>query len=133
MNLLADESVDGPIVVYLRRAGYTVGYTAEMEPGVSDQAVLDRANREESLLLTADKDFGELVYRQRRLMFGVVLIRLEGLLPSEKAEVVTSAFYRSGLFRCASARIRRRSVRTGRNYPWNTGRVVGHAGRSDFD
>ncbi len=96
MNLLADESVDGPIVVYLRRAGYTVGYTAEMEPGVSDQAVLDRANREESLLLTADKDFGELVYRQRPLMFGVVLIRLEGLLPSEKAEVVTSALDKHG-------------------------------------
>jgi predicted nuclease of predicted toxin-antitoxin system len=62
-----------------------------MEPGVSDEAVLDRANREVALLLTADKDFGELVFRQRRVTPGVVLIRLAGLSPTRKADIVTSA------------------------------------------
>ena len=90
MNLLADESVDGPIVEQLRQQGHQVGYVAEMEPGISDEAVLDLANREGSLLLTADKDFGELVFRQHRLMPGVILIRLAGLAPVNKAEVVTS-------------------------------------------
>jgi len=90
MNLLADESVDGPIVESLRRAGHRVWYVAEMEPGTPDDMVLDLANREGSLLLTADKDFGELVYRQHRLMPGVVLVRLAGLSPTEKAGVVAS-------------------------------------------
>lgn len=62
-----------------------------MEPGVSDDAVLDLANREVALLLTADKDFGELVFRLRRLASGVVFIRVAGLSPTSKAEAVASA------------------------------------------
>lgn len=61
MNLLADESVDRQIVDRLRQDGHAVRYIAEMEPGVSDDTVLDLAYRESILLLTADKDFGELV------------------------------------------------------------------------
>ena len=92
MNVLANESVDGPIVERLRREGHRVQYVAEMEPGLSDDAVLELANRDGSLLLTADKDFGELVFRQRRLMPGVVLIRLAGLSPTDKARIVAPVF-----------------------------------------
>lgn len=48
------------------------------------------ANRENAFLLTADKDFGEMVFRQRLHTHGVVLIRLAGLSPSRKAEIVAS-------------------------------------------
>lgn len=91
MKFLADESVDRQIVDRLRQDDHVVWYVAEMDPGISDEAVLNLANREAALLLTADKDFGELVYRQRRLVPGVVLIRLAGLSPMSKAEVVASA------------------------------------------
>lgn len=74
MNFLADESVDRQIVDHLRRDGHFVRYVAEMAPGISDDAVIQWANQEEALLLTADKDFGELVFCQRRLTPGVVLI-----------------------------------------------------------
>ena len=83
MNLLADECVDGEIVRRLRLDGHSVQYVAEMLPGVSDEIVLELANRERSLLLSVDKDLGELVFRQRRLMPGVVLIRLAGLTATE--------------------------------------------------
>jgi predicted nuclease of predicted toxin-antitoxin system len=91
VNFLADESVDRQIVYRLRQDDHVVWYVAEMEPGIPDDAVLDLANRETALLLTADKDFGELVYRQHRLAPGVVLIRLAGLSPMSKAELVASA------------------------------------------
>ena len=91
MKFLADESLDRQIVDRLRREGHAVKYVAELEPGISDDIVLKIANEEESLLLTADKDFGELVFRQRRLSSGIVLIRLAGLSPDKKAEVVASA------------------------------------------
>ena len=42
-------------------------YVLEMDPGVSDDVVHNLANESQSLLLTADKDFGELVFRQRRV------------------------------------------------------------------
>jgi len=91
VNLLADESVDRQIVDRLRQDGHTVRYIAEMEPGVSDDVVLDLAYQESGLLLTADKDFGELVFRQGRLACGILLVRLAGLSPAGKAEVVSSA------------------------------------------
>ena len=91
MNILADESIDGPIVYRLRQDGHLVHYVAEMEPGISDDAVLDLANHEPALLLTADRDFGELVYRQGRTTSGIVLVRLAGLSPTCKANLVSTA------------------------------------------
>lgn len=67
MKILADEGVDRPIVELLRQSGHQVWYVAELEPGISDNVVLDLANRERAILLTADRDFGELVFRQGRL------------------------------------------------------------------
>lgn len=96
MNFLADESIDRQIVERLRADGHSVQSVAEMEPGISDDIVLVLANRVSALLLTADKDFGEMVYRQRRLLAGVVLVRLSGLPPVRKAEVVAAAICEHG-------------------------------------
>lgn len=87
MNFLADEGVDRQIVERLRIEGYSVLYVAQMQPGISDDVVLDLANQYNALLITADKDFGELVFRLRRLTGGVILLRLAGLSP-RKAEIV---------------------------------------------
>jgi predicted nuclease of predicted toxin-antitoxin system len=91
MNLVADEGVDRQIVDRLRHDGHQVFYVAEMQPGVPDEVVLALANGEGALLVTADKDFGELVFRERRSTSGVILIRLAGLAPTAKAEIVASA------------------------------------------
>lgn len=56
MNLLADESVDGPIVDRLRNDGHYVDYVAELDPSIDDDAVLGRANQNQALLITADRD-----------------------------------------------------------------------------
>lgn len=96
MNLLADESADGAVVERLRADGHDVVYVAEMRPGITDDEVLDGANRSESLLLTGDKDFGELVFRLHRVNLGVVLIRLSGLSPLPKARVVSEAIQAHG-------------------------------------
>jgi predicted nuclease of predicted toxin-antitoxin system len=91
VNLLANEGVDQQVVARLRDEGHTVLYVAEMQSGISDEAVLNLANREDRALLTTDKDFGELVFRQGLLTrSGVVLIRLTGLRPEDKARIVAS-------------------------------------------
>jgi predicted nuclease of predicted toxin-antitoxin system len=90
VTLLRDEGVDRPIVEHLRRAGFEVLYVAEMEPGIPDEGVLERAHQANALLITADKDFGELVFRQRRLSRGVVLLRLAGLDEEAKSAAVLS-------------------------------------------
>jgi predicted nuclease of predicted toxin-antitoxin system len=96
MNLLADESVDFPIVESLRADGHTVVAIAELSPSISDDAVLNIANEQNLLLVTGDKDFGELVFRLRRISAGVVLVRLSGLMASTKARIVASAIRQHG-------------------------------------
>ena len=92
MNLLADESVDKAIVVRLRQDGYNVLYITEMSPSITDDVVLQQANDQQSLLLTADKDFGEMVYRQGLVHTGIVLLRLAGLTTITKADLVSKVF-----------------------------------------
>ena len=97
MYLLADESVDRQIVERLRQDGHDVLYVAEVEPSISDNIVFDRANEKSALLVTGDKDFGEIVFRDNRLSSGgVVLLRLTGLSAEKKAEIVLEAFQARG-------------------------------------
>ncbi len=89
MNFVADENIDEPIVTRLREDGHTVWFVAEMEPGISDETVLYIANEQDAPLITGDKDFGELVFRLKSVTAGVILIRLPGLSPNQKAEIVS--------------------------------------------
>ena len=92
MNLLADESVDGPVVDRLRQQGHDVIYVAELSPSMADDQVLQYANERNALLVTADKDFGELVFRVGKAHRGVVLLRLAGLPAAVKCETVARVF-----------------------------------------
>lgn len=88
LNLVADENVDAPIIAALRAAGHHVVYVQELDPGIDDAQVLDLANRSGAALLTSDKDFGELVFRQGFVHAGVILYRLAGLNPDRKAAAI---------------------------------------------
>jgi len=90
MNFVADESVDRQIVERLRDDGHFVWYVAEMAPSISDDEVLQIANNESAPLITSDKDFGELVFRQYLVSYGVILVRLSGLSTELKANIVSS-------------------------------------------
>jgi len=91
MKILADESVDNGDVVRLREDGHSVSYVAEMSPGILDEEVLLLARDDNTLLVTADKDFGELIFRQGYVKRGIVLYRLAGLRSNEKAEIISRA------------------------------------------
>lgn len=65
MKYLADENVAARIVAWLRDRGDDVRYASEERPGELDSAWLHEAEAEERLIVTSDKDFGELVFRDR--------------------------------------------------------------------
>jgi len=94
--LFADEGVDRQIVDRLRRDGNKVQYVAELAPGITDEAVLGRSRETGSLLITADKDFGDLVFRQRKASTGILLLRLAGLTSDTKAALVSAAITSHG-------------------------------------
>lgn len=92
---LADECVDAQLVVQLRLARHDVIYMAEVAPQEGDARVLARANQDQRLLLTDDKDFGDLVFRQVRPVPGIVLLRIDPkrrLLKSQRLSAAIEKF-----------------------------------------
>ena len=90
MKVVADENVDSEIVRRLRADGFDVIFIAELDPGITDEVVLAKRLDTNSLLITADKDFGGLVYRPNHRHAGVLLVRLEGLPSDRKASLVAT-------------------------------------------
>lgn len=89
MRIVADEGIELPIVVRLRSAGHDVIHIAEVARGITDPEVLELANQNQALLITYDKDFGDLVFYQQYRTQGVVLVRLPETLSSlDKAEIL---------------------------------------------
>ena len=74
-KLIADENVDRPIVQWLREQGSDVSWRAEREPGAADSSIAAVAMLENRILITLDRDFGELVFRQGMRLVGVLYIR----------------------------------------------------------
>ena len=75
MRFLADESCDAAFVRALRAAGHDVTAVADELRGADDRTVLAAAMQEGRLLLTEDKDFGELVFAAGAPTIGVILFR----------------------------------------------------------
>ncbi len=88
MTFVADENIDRQIVEKLRSHRHSVIYIIELERAIKDEQVLELSRRQDAVLLTADKDFGELVFRQRLIHSGILLVHLQGLPSSEKADIV---------------------------------------------
>ena len=93
MRFLADESLDFSAVRALRAAGHDVVAVAELYPSENDEVVIKRALNERRVLITEDKDFGQLVHAYERQSSGVILLRFPGgarlNMPNALLDVVT--------------------------------------------
>ena len=89
MRFLANENFPGDAVAALRDGGHDVAWMRTEGPGESDQEVLARAQRERRILLTFDKDFGELAWRASLpAESGIVLFRLPMPAPARVGEAL---------------------------------------------
>ena len=100
MRWLVDECIDAGLVAHLRRLKHDVIYMAELAPAANDAEVLALALRESRLLLTEDKDFGDLVFRRGGQVPGMVLLRVDParhVLKRERLDAAMARFGESGL------------------------------------
>jgi len=74
---LIDECADADLAALLQGSGHDVVYMSDVAPRAVDLDVMNRAHRENRLLLTEAKDFGDLVFRQARPVPGIVLVRID--------------------------------------------------------
>jgi len=75
VRFLADESCDFAVVLALRAVSHDVAAIAEMSARATDEVVMELAIRAGRLLLTEDKDFGQLVHANQAATGGVILLR----------------------------------------------------------
>jgi predicted nuclease of predicted toxin-antitoxin system len=88
MKFIVDESSGMAVTHYLRNAGYDAINVGEIMPRAHDKAILARAKKDHRILITNDKDFGELIFRSGYPHFGVILLRLYDESPANRAKVI---------------------------------------------
>jgi len=98
MRFLANENLPLASVNQLRQAGHDVVAVIEDTPGAKDIEILIRATREARIVLTFDRDYGELVYRlELPAPVGLLYFRFDPLTPEEPAEHLLRLLTVSGL------------------------------------
>ena len=88
MQFMVDESTGMSVVSYLRSQGYDVLAVAEDMPQADDADILAQATSEERILITNDKDFGEIIFRTGQTHAGVLLLRLRDEGTANRVRVV---------------------------------------------
>ena len=84
-GLLVDENAPRCLVEALREAGYDVVWVREIRRGMNDEEIISLSIDESRVIMTFDKDFGELIYRSRRRVLGVILVRISDNEVSKRA------------------------------------------------
>jgi len=88
MRFLADENVSRRVIERLRADGFDVTSIGDTKSGATDKDVLKAADAEGCILITEDRDFGEMVIRQRLAVRGMILLELDRLTNATEADVV---------------------------------------------
>ena len=88
IKFLANVNIEKPVIDYLVRNGIDVKWVADIDKRMPDVKVCEAANNEERIILTNDKDFGEIVFLQKMASRGIVLFRVKGQDASIKISLI---------------------------------------------
>ena len=88
MHFVVDESTGMAVVEYLRNAAHDVLSVAEAMSQANDDKIIDRAVQEGRIIITNDKDFGELIFRSGKAHHGVLLLRFRDESPVNRVRMV---------------------------------------------
>lgn len=96
---LANENFPKPSVILLRNNGYVVKFIAEDSPGITDIEVIEITNKLDYIILTFDKDYGELIFKHSKdNPPAVVFFREKGNDPNFPGEVLVSLLKSAAIF-----------------------------------
>ena len=88
MKFLVDVGVGKHVEEWLEKNGYDVKPVRIFNPAARDEEILLIAVAESRMVITMDKDFGELIYNSGTQHAGVLILRLEDAKGKKKAEIV---------------------------------------------
>ena len=84
MRFLVDECAGPGLARWLAGQGHDVFSVFDQARGITDDEVLQMALEMEHILITVDKDFGEKIFREKRVHHGIILLRLKNERSSAK-------------------------------------------------
>jgi len=96
LRFLIDESTGQAVAVHLRQHGYDAVAVSDVMPRADDDSILRFAVTERRILITNDKDFGEMVYRRRQQHRDIILLRLADVAAAAKKRAALSAVEQYG-------------------------------------
>ena len=88
MRFLVDECTGPAVANWLGQRGHDVFSVYDEARGLADDAILVQAVSEGRVIITADKDFGDMIYRDQKPHTGVVLLRLHDERAAAKIAVL---------------------------------------------
>lgn len=88
MKFIVDESSGKGVAQFLISKGYDVIYVGDFMEQALDESILEYASAENRVLVTNDKDFGELVYKKQKRVAGLILIRPKDERPSKRIQLI---------------------------------------------
>ncbi|MFH1789407.1 MAG: DUF5615 family PIN-like protein [Candidatus Altiarchaeota archaeon] len=89
MRLLVDESTGKRLAELLKKEGHNTLFVGDAIPSATDEEVIKKAKNENRILVTDDKDFGELVFRMKKPVSGVILLRT-ATHPDERLKILVN-------------------------------------------
>ncbi len=90
MRFLLDENIGKRVGLFLQGLDHAAFRVKEINPGVDDYEVLHLAISNDAILVTADKDFGELIFKEHQRHVGVILLRLNNQTSTNKIKALVA-------------------------------------------
>ena len=88
MKILVDECTGPSVGRFFTSQNLDVYCVSTSSPGWTDYQVLDKAVSENRVIITNDKDFGDMVFKEKISHCGVILMRLEDESPMNKIQIL---------------------------------------------
>ena len=88
MLFLVDEWTGTSVADWLKSEKHEVFSVFEQWRGVSDDEIIEKCQNEDYILITSDKDFGEMVFRNQKVHNGIILLRCEPNIFKKRIEVL---------------------------------------------
>ena len=93
MKFLANENIPLATIIKLRNEGYDVAAVCEDFPSIKDEAVILFASTENRIIITFDRDYGELIFKHNlKHSAGIIYLRIGNFQPEEPAGLLLNLF-----------------------------------------
>ncbi len=96
LKFLVDNSTGKKLANALKDEKYDVIYAGDILPDAEDKDILERSEKDNRILITNDKDFGEIIFRYGKPSSGVILLRLKIDFPQYRAKILMALIKRLG-------------------------------------